>query len=150
MMGAMKILSAKAFLSRLAVAVVPLLLAGAAGCSTYSYFDIDVRLDTSMWGSTAAANEIASCHMFVSGATSDDFDVNGDNPVCPPTPPSTDVGTIKYSTFAESGSVTFTLKAYKGAGQSCESGEGKTTLNVSMAHTVTGTLLIAPTGNNCP
>jgi hypothetical protein len=136
---------------RFLVAAVPMVLAGAAGCSTYSYFDIDIRLDSSKWGSSAAANLISTCHMFVSGATSGDFDVNGDKAVCPPDPPSTDVGVIKYSTFADSGNVTFTLKAYQGAGQTdaCETGEGTVTLPLALGHTSSGTLMIAPTGKTC-
>ncbi|HEY2904174.1 MAG TPA: hypothetical protein VGL59_26535 [Polyangia bacterium] len=131
-------------------AVASLLLAGlgAAGCDTYSYFDIHVTLSDAFDMPTALPTRatIHTCHVFVTGAATSDATLN--NKCTPPT--SDDVGTFDYSTFASSGMVTFTLKAYSGVGEVTEIGEGKVSVAVASGSTAKGELVVDYTGPAMP
>ena len=84
---------------------------GAAGCSEYHYYDIDVTFDTSA-GQFAGINEVSTIQvmvMSVSGADSADFQI-GPNANGLPLVTGADLGVFEYSTFADSGTLTFTRR----------------------------------------
>jgi hypothetical protein len=134
-----------------------LLLLGASGCHTYKYFDINVRFDDApASGQTAGfdsalAFRVNICRVNVSGADTDSFILPG----CPHRAPSTDplnVGAFEFSTFADSGNLTFTLDAFEGNMETaaCKLGEGSTTIKVTSMMTINGDLKIQKVGDGCP
>jgi hypothetical protein len=62
--------------ARLAVwaAVLPLALSAQA-CSTYSYFDVDLQVDTAQGFNSVAIGLVSNCHVFVTGAATDSFNL---------------------------------------------------------------------------
>ena len=138
----------KRLLSRaLFLSLLPLALA-AQGCSTYSYFDIDMKLGTDF--NIVAIGRINSCHVFVTGAATDDFTLSYNT--CHTIDTATrDIGTVQYSTFADAGNVTFTLRLFERMESTgCEIGTGATTLGVQSAKTVMGTLTVPTLEAGCP
>jgi hypothetical protein len=128
------------------LAAVPLMLAG-AGCNTYSYFNIDLKIDPAF--GSAAESTISSCRVVVTGAATDSFELN--DALCPP-PMLTnrlEIGTIDYSTFSDSGNVTFTLNLFNGVGEAanCLVGSGATTLPISSGKITTGILTATENGS---
>ncbi|HET6279635.1 MAG TPA: hypothetical protein VFH73_01665 [Polyangia bacterium] len=119
-------------------------LLGGAGCNTFSYFELDTKLDQLTF-TNELSGMITVCHMKVSGATTDDFYIQKR---CPPNPTPTqgrfDLGLIEYSTFADSGMVTFQLQLFRGFGERIEDkiGEGTISLAVSSGNTVMGNLKV--------
>jgi hypothetical protein len=113
-----------------------------AGCNTYSYFQIHVQLDDSF--STPRRARIHTCHVYVTGAATDDRTF-GDN--CSP-PKTNDVGTFDFSTFADSGTVNFDLKLFEGTGEAIKLGEAMTSLAVSSGNTVKGEITVMYTGTD--
>jgi hypothetical protein len=101
-----------------------LLAFGAGACSSYSYYDLDLK-----WGTGFDFSKISTildCHLLVSGAAQDDITL--DFKKCS-TATTGDIGTVEYSTFADSGNITFTLTAsQKASNPNCKLGEGSTTL----------------------
>ena len=115
-----------------------LLAFGGAACSSYSYYDLDLK-----WGSgfdPVKIGAIVSCHLVVSGAASDNVTLDAGK--CK-TATAGDMGTIEYSTFADSGMITFTLNAfqYPESNPNCKLGEGSTTLNAAKAVRLPGTVI---------
>jgi hypothetical protein len=125
-------------------------LLGAAGCNTFSYFEIDTKLDQLTFTNELAA-QITICHMKVSGAANDEFYVKKR---CPPVPTPTqgrfDIGVIEYSTFADSGTVNFVLQVFRGFGETDKIGEGSVSLSVSGGNTVLGNLKLTGMGTPMP
>jgi hypothetical protein len=129
------------------LALLPLALAAQA-CSSYSYYDLDLKMGTGF--SIATAGSVQFCHMFVTGAATDDFEV-------PPAACKTagmrgfDIGTIEYSTFADAGNVTFTLKLfqYPESNPACELGEASTTLPAGKGTRTPGTINVPLMGTGC-
>jgi hypothetical protein len=124
------------------VIVVGVLLLAGMGCSTYSYLDFEVKLDPSF--SSITAQSISHCHMFVTGAVTDDFTIpelrDDKTALCPPNQGTTDITRVNYSTFAESGDVTFTLNAYTGSTEKpdCLFAQGATTMKIAKGETTKG------------
>jgi predicted small secreted protein len=120
------------------------------GCNTYSYFDIDLKLGAGF--NTVTKGQIHDCHVFVTGAASDDFHV--DAAKCQNVDPATLLmDKIEYSTFADAGNITFTLKLFKGLGEmtACEMGEAGTTLAVQSGKTIAGSISVPyAMPANCP
>ena len=82
---------------------------GAAGCSEYHYYDIDVTFDTSS-GQFAGINEISTIQvmrMLVGGADNADFQI-GPNANGLPLVTGAHLGVFEFSTFADSGTLDFT------------------------------------------
>jgi hypothetical protein len=129
------------------LALLPLVVSVQA-CNTYSYFDVDMKLGTGF--DVVAIGRIFSCHMFVTGAATDDFTL--DYVTCHNINPGTrDIGKIQYSTFADSGSLTFTLRLFeKMESDACQIGVGATTLAVDKSKTVAGDLTAPYTPPGCP
>jgi hypothetical protein len=118
----------------------------AQACSTYHYFDLDLQLDPGF--NTVRIGQIEICHMFVTGAVTDDFVIDPGR--CKTTDPATrNVGNIEYSTFADSGNVTFTFRIFQDPESNplCELGHGSQTLAVSPR--TTGTVTAAYIGPGC-
>jgi hypothetical protein len=122
--------------------------AAGAGCSEYHYYDIAVRFNTAPpmnFNGSSDVSTVQTCVLEVSGADSFEYTFSREQR-CPPLSaggsPLTDMGTFEYSSTADSGTLTFTFRAYVGpALQECQVGEGTTSVNVG-ATTVTGMLLV--------
>ena len=87
-----------------AVPLLVVVLGGlASGCNTYHYYDIDVKFTSPV--SATQVSVMKFCLVDVSGAASDEVVLE-----CPPAFP--DMGTFEYSTFADSGPITFTFNGF--------------------------------------
>lgn len=87
-----------------------------AGCNTYHYFDIQVKFDTTQVDETQAGY-LQRCTIDITGAASDSIvvpDNNSKKSYCPITDFQTFpvLGTFEFSTFADSGKLTFTFDGY--------------------------------------
>jgi hypothetical protein len=108
-----------------------------AGCNTYSYAEVHVMLDDA-W-STPLRAMIHTCHVFVTGADTTDRTLDRCSP-----PASNDVGMFEYSTFTDSGTLNFKLKAFKNTGEASQDqiGEGTASVVISSGNTAVGTLTV--------
>jgi hypothetical protein len=125
------------------LSLLPLALAS-QGCSTYSYFDLDLKEGAGF--DTVTYGRVNSCQVFVTGAVTDSFPLKYE--VCHHNSNTTEIGKIQYSTFADSGSsLTFTLRLFgTETSDSCEIGHGATTLTVDGGKTVPGTIVVPYSG----
>ncbi len=87
----------------------------AAGCNTYHYYDIDIKFGTI---TEPEAGVLQLCQLDVSGAASHSASlpsssIGDPTTVCPIAHNWPDLGRFEFATFADSGSITFTIKAYK-------------------------------------
>jgi hypothetical protein len=126
---------------------------GAGGCDSYHYYDMDLQFDTSAMKFTiATVGEAQLCRVQISGADSHEFDLadcslNSDNSNIP------DVGTFEFATFADSGTLTFTVNAYTSQNNptaACLFGVGTTSVTATSQVTHTGKITIEPMGTGCP
>ena len=129
-----------------AVPLLAVVLAGlASGCNTYHYFDIDVKFMTPVTETQVSVMKF--CLAEVSGAASDTVALD-----CPPAK-FPDMGTFEYSTFVDSGPITFTFNGFFDSPQSpsnqCTS--HSTTLTASDQITQMGTITVTDFNTtNCP
>ena len=156
------------FWRRLALLALPAVLGlGAAGCHTYKYYDIHVAFSSmpnnGMPGFTGAtAFSVQVCRVTVTGADKDQFTlphgdpVHGANPdqKCPNLSNSGDPldgGKFEFSTFADSGNLTFTLDAFQDLQETdgCKIGSGTATFPVSGMITTAGELPIMKQAVSC-
>ncbi|HET6149017.1 MAG TPA: hypothetical protein VFH68_15875 [Polyangia bacterium] len=137
-----RLVSRALFLSLLPLAVA------SQGCSTYSYFDIDMKLGVDF--NIVAIGRINSCHMFVTGAATDDFTLSYS--ACHTIDTAArDIGKIQYSTLADSGNLTFTLVLFERMeSEACKLGTGAVTLGIDSGKTVAGTLTVPTLEAGCP
>jgi hypothetical protein len=145
-------------LRRLAVVALPAVLAtGAAGCHTYKYFDMHVALDPATFD-VVSAYTIMLCQVTVSGADSDRFtlDAAGAHKNATGCPNLTgkgdalDAGSFEFSSFADSGTMKFTVDVFNGPGtQNCIFGTGESDVKVTSAVTIAGSVSVAKTGTGC-
>jgi hypothetical protein len=117
----------------------------ASGCDTYHYYDIDVQFTSPVTEGQVSVMQL--CLIDVSGAASDEVQL-----ACPPVK-FPDMGTFEYSTFADSGPITFTFNGYfeapKSSNNQCTS--HATTLTASDQITQTGTIMVSDFNTtNCP
>jgi hypothetical protein len=133
-------------------ALFPLALLTQA-CSTYSYFDVDLKLGDG-FTNVVQVSRITNCYLNVSGADNANFQLA--DTACHPDSNtlsvSRDLGKVRYSTFADSGDVTFKLTLFERdpSRPECELGHGSTTLTISSGNTVAGALTVPLTGTGCP
>jgi hypothetical protein len=126
----------RAFSNKLFPLFALLLLAfGGAACSSYSYYDLDLK-----WGTGFDVTKIGAiyaCNLVVSGAANDNVALDAGK--CK-TATTGELGKVEYSTFADSGMITFTLQAfqYPPSNPSCKLGEGSLTLDAGQAVRKTG------------
>jgi hypothetical protein len=147
------------FFRRLALIAVPALLGlGALGCNTYKYYDVHVTFDPAgAPGFTkASAFSVFVCQVTVSGAESTQFDLphGSSDQRCPNMIPGMDpldAGSFEFTTFADSGNLTFTLDAFQDMTRTapCHIGHGALTLPVNSTITTPGELKIQNTGMSC-
>ena len=112
------------------------------GCNEFKYIEVPVSFNPANLDSSQTGY-IYQCWITVSGADSAEFRLaDGKCPKRPAGVAPLDVGTFEYSTFADSGSLTFKLEAYMAPGmqQNCKLGEGSTTVLLSGATTITATM----------
>jgi hypothetical protein len=129
--------------------VVAVAVLGAAGCDTYHYYDMDLVLGSSF--TTALIGQVQLCKVQVSGADSHEFDL----PACGVSSTRTTagkIGTFEFATFADSGTLTFTVDAYNGVTPTpnCLYGMGVTNLPASSQVTTMGMITVEVTGTGCP
>jgi len=121
---------------------------GLTGCHTYKYFDITVSFDQATFDDSDIGL-IHTCRVFVSGAESTNFPLMR----CPnnAAPDPHVIGEFEYSSFVESGTLTFDVKTFTGLNETaaCQTGEGMTPIPVTGATTITGNVVIAKTGAGC-
>jgi hypothetical protein len=116
------------------------------GCNTYHYYDIDVKFMSPVTSTEVSVMKF--CLIDVTGAASDTLILD-----CPPANfPSW--GTFEYTTFVDSGSLTFTFNGYldtpRSSSNQCTS-LGQTTLTASDQITQTGTITVSDfSTTNCP
>ena len=117
----------------------------ASGCNTYHYYDIDVQFMSPVTATEVSVMKL--CLIDVSGAATDEVTLD-----CPPVN-FPDMGTFEYSTFADSGPITFTFNGFfdvpKSSSNQCTS--HNTTLTASSQITQTGTITVTDFNTtNCP
>jgi hypothetical protein len=100
---------------------------GAAGCNDFHYYDVDVTFNTAA-GQFAGINEISTIQVMVMGVSGAD---NGAIQIGPnanglPLVTGAHLGVFEYSTFADSGQLTFTVAAFDDATSNpqCQTGQG--------------------------
>ena len=140
------------FVGRVPILALALGALGAGGCDSYHYYDMDLQFDTSAKKfTTATVGEAQLCRVQISGADSHEFDLadcslNSDNSNIP------DVGTFEFATFADSGTLTFTVNAYTSLNptDACLFGVGTTSVTATSQVTNKGKITIEPMGPGCP
>lgn len=134
-----------------ALVLLPLLF-GAASCHSYRYFDIHVRFDPATFDSPRAFR-VKTCRVTVSGADSGSAIIpDGKCPNRTNTGDSLDAGVFEFSSFAESGMVSFRVQVFENIGEKpeCILGEGTVSVPVG-ATTSMADLSIKSTGQpGCP
>jgi hypothetical protein len=126
------------------------LLAGALGCNEYKYVNVPVSFDQGSFDDSDLGL-IHTCKVTVTGADSTSFYLEKcpDRSMADPH----DVGTFEYSTFADSGTLKFELRAWTGLNQTdqCQIGLGSTSVPVTGATTITAPmpLVVAKSGRGC-
>jgi hypothetical protein len=148
--------------ARFARLALPLLLAlGGVGCHTYKYVDVAVDFDPVTFTNANDVFRILVCKVTVSGADSAVFNLPNNRPadrpmaaICPNhtgTGDSYSAGTFEWSTFADSGNLTFKIEGFDstGAQPNCLVGSGMTTIPVSGMMTIPGTLTMAKVADGC-
>jgi len=107
---------------------------GAAGCSEYHYYDIKVAYDGAQF-SPNMISQVQRCHVFVTGADTADFYLEGN---CTNAIGTTNVGVFEFATFADSGTLNFTIRTYVGIEfENCLFGTGTKAIPVTSAITTT-------------
>jgi hypothetical protein len=134
----------------LALLLLPLAFATQA-CNTYSYLDVDLTVGTGFETSTTTGL-ITNCHVFVTGAAKDDFALEVAD--CRADPGTKEIKKLQYSTFADSGTLTFQLRLFEKGFQSdgCEIGNGMQSVTIDPGKTSALTVVKAdyhPPGT-CP
>ncbi len=127
----------------LALSVVAGALA-TAGCNTYHYYDIDIQFGAI---TEPQAGVLQLCHLDVTGAASHSASlpsssIGDPTTVCPIAHNWPDMGKFEFATFADSGSITFTIKAYKDTVQSADNlcTTGSVTMTATSQITQQGTI----------
>jgi len=141
--------------ARTLLGLAALVLLGVSGCNTYHYFDVTIVFDSTL--PEESVGYLQSCSVLVSGAASDSdhlpMNPQGAKSWCPvsdfhnfPT-----LGTFEYSTFADSGKITFSFQGYDFTRQDpmflCAT--GSVDMTASSTVTQTGTLMVTSGPNQC-
>ena len=110
---------------------------GAGACSSFSYFDLDLKFGTGF--DFVKISTIDSCQLLVTGAANDDIVLPAAQ--CRAST-SGEFGTVEYSTLADSGNITFTLtaSAFPSNNPNCKLGDGSTTVEAGKAVRKTATV----------
>jgi hypothetical protein len=124
----------------------------AAGCNDFHYYDIDVTFNTAA-GQFAGINEVSTIQvmrMLVSGADNADFQI-GPNANGLPLTTGAHLGVFEFSTFADSGTLTFVAMAFDDAtsNPACKTGQGMKSVNASPTTTNTVMLTVDKVAEGC-
>ena len=138
----------RGLLAGLVLGVVAL---GAAGCNEYHYYDVNVKFNVSA-GNFAGITDFSTVQvivMNVSGADNGSIQIGPNSGGLPAT--SSTVGVFEFSTFADSGTLTFTALAYNDSTsqQACQVGRGMVSATASSMTTNNLDLTIDKTGVGC-
>jgi hypothetical protein len=131
--------------SMLLLAAAPLLLLAQA-CNQYSYFDVDTQLASTF--NVVDMARIQDCHLTASGADHGDILLS----TCQGAAPTMrDLGYVRFSTFADSGDVTFKISIYDCTTEapSCLLGSNMVTLPIKSGGTTLGQLTVPCTDTSC-
>src|SRR5262245_24944695 len=99
----------------LSLGIVALAAVAAAGCNEFHYYDIDVSFNKDLASGGFAAGEVEKiqvCVMAVSGADSASMRIGPNAQGLPMAPGFSHLGIVEFSTFADSGTLTFTMSCY--------------------------------------
>jgi hypothetical protein len=126
------------------------LLGGAlatSGCNTYHYYDIDIQFGSV---SEEEAGVLQLCVLQVSGAASHygnlpSSTIGDPTTVCPISHNYPQMGKFEFATFADSGSITFTVTGYKDTNTTSDNQctSGTVTMNASATVTQTNTITMS-------
>ena len=123
---------------------------GAGGCKDLTYFDVDVKFDQATF--LGQVGSVQVCHMYVTGAETHDYVINDNTRSCPPPNQNLEMGIFEYSSLADSGSLTFTMKVYNKFTETdnCLFGQGSTTVTLPAPMTTNPvTLNVVQMGPGC-
>jgi hypothetical protein len=105
---------------------------GAAGCNEYHYYDIRVAYDGAQFNPNNIS-QVQNCHVFVTGADTDDFYLEGN---CTNGAATTNIGVFEFATFADSGTLNFMIRTYVGIEfDNCLFGSGMKSITATSAIT---------------
>jgi|SRR5436190_3494600 len=134
------------------VLALALAAAGAAGCNEFHYYDITLSFNgdsTAAQGfKTGEIGNIQVCVVTVSGADSGSLRI-GPHQQGLPVMVGSLVGTFEYSTFADSGTLTFTVDAYDATSTTpdCKVGSGSVNIMATSTTTNTGMVVVNRTAD---
>jgi len=112
--------------------VVGAVALGAAGCSEYHYYDIRVAYDGAQFNPNNIS-QVQNCHVFVTGADTDDFYLEGN---CTNGAATTNIGVFEFATFADSGTLNFMIRTFVGIEfENCLFGTGTKAIPATSATT---------------
>jgi hypothetical protein len=123
---------------------------GASGCHTFKYFDITYSFEQASLDDSTIRT-ITQCRIYVTGADQAQWVLRG----CPNHDTSMDPhlgGAFEFSTFADSGQLTFEVVGFVGetANRDCALADGQTSVPVTSMGTIMSTVLVKGTGKpNC-
>jgi hypothetical protein len=134
--------------------IVGLAALAAAGCNDFHYYDITVSFNINQTTGGYPQTEVASVQTLlfgVSGADSGSFRIGPNANGLPLVSGATNLGTVEYSTFADSGTLNFTVQAFNSTRttQDCKTGEGTKAVMATSASTTTDAVIINKTGAGC-
>jgi hypothetical protein len=135
----------------LSLCALALIAVGSAGCDTYHYYDMTATFGPGF--SENLAGNIQVCELVVTGADSHTSRLDTACPLAGRTPDLyPNLGEFEYATFADSGTLNFTVNLYNGRTPvpMCLYGTGTTSLPASSQVTQTGTITLAQTAAGCP
>jgi len=126
----------------------------AAGCNDFHYYDITVSFNINQSTGGYPQTEVASVQTLlfnVSGADSGSFRIGPNANGLPLVAGATNLGTVEYATFADSGTLTFTVQAYNSSRTTadCQTGSGMKAVMASSASTTMDAVIINKTGAGC-
>jgi hypothetical protein len=130
-------------------------LLGISGCNTYHYFDVTIVFDSTL--PEEQVGFLQSCSVLVSGAATDSNHLPMNPPGAKSYCPVTDfhnfptLGTFEYSTFADSGKLTFTFQGFDYTMQApmYQCAMGSVDVNATSEVTQTATLTVTAGPNPC-
>jgi hypothetical protein len=136
----------------LATGVLALAAVTAAGCNDFHYYDIHVSFNNNPSNGGFGPNEpskVQICLFKVSGADNGTFSIGPNRQGLPLIPGGTDLGIVEFSTFADSGTLTFTVEAYDSTMTvpNCKVGVGSTDITATSASTTDGMLSVNKMGD---
>ena len=134
--------------------IVGLAALAGAGCNDFHYYDITVSFNINQSTGGYPQDEVGNVQTMlfnVSGADSGSFRIGPNGMNLPLTGGKTTLGTVEYATFADSGTLTFTVQAFNSTRttQDCKTGEGTKAVMATSEVTTMDAVAINKTGAGC-